>query len=113
MIFRSSAPKNQMRHGIDAVRLEELVDSNIETLCGHFFPDGRRVNGQWRVASSPRIGPKRNRPGSLSINLGGEFVSCWRDWESGEHGTFIRLVMTRHNLTFQEAARAIGSVLGI
>jgi hypothetical protein len=45
---------------IDAIRLDDLVASNIETLCAHFFPEGRRVNGRWRVASTPRIGAKKS-----------------------------------------------------
>src|ERR1700745_3836025 len=98
---------------IDALRLEDLICSNTETLCRHFFPTGKRVNGQWRVASTPRVGRKRSKPGSLAIYLEGNFRGCWHDWSSGEYGTFIRLVMTRHNLSFQDAARAISACLGI
>jgi hypothetical protein len=76
--------------GFDAIRLDELVGSNIETLCHHFFPAGKRSGGQWRLASSPRIGRKKNRPGSLAIHMEGKFKGCWRDWSTGEHGTFIR-----------------------
>jgi hypothetical protein len=104
--------RRQNGRSIDALRLEDLICSNIETLCRHFFPAGKRVNGQWRVASSPRIGRKRNRPGSLAIHLEGNFKGCWRDWSSRQHGSFIRLVMARHNLSFPDAARAIGSCLG-
>ena len=98
---------------IDVLRLEDLIYSNTETLCRHFFPAGKRVRDQWRVASSPRVGRKKNRPGSLAIHLEGNFKGCWRDWSTGEHGAFVRLVMTRHNLSFQDAARAIGACLGI
>jgi hypothetical protein len=98
---------------IDALRLEDLIYSNTEALCLHFFPSGKRVNGQWRVASTPRIGRKKNRPGSLAIHLEGNFRGCWRDWSTSEHGTFIRLVMTRHNLSFLAAAQAISACLGI
>jgi hypothetical protein len=117
MIFHSD-PDRSLCHRkggpeIDALRLDDLIDSNIETLCRHLFPAGKRVNDQWRVASTPRIGRKKNRPGSLAIHLEGKFKGCWRDWSTGEHGTFIRLIMTRHNLGFQDAARAIGASLGI
>jgi hypothetical protein len=98
---------------IDALRLENLIRSNTETLCRHFFPTGKRVNGQWRVASSPRVDRKKNKPGSLAIHLEGNFRGCWRDWSTGEHGTFIRLVMTRQNLGFPDAARAISACLKI
>jgi len=108
-----SVSRRKKGPAIDALRLDDLIYSNTETLCRHFFPTGKRVNGQWRVASTPRIGSKKNRPGALSIHLEGNFKGCWRDWSTGEHGTFIRLVRTRHNLSFQDAARAIGSALGI
>jgi hypothetical protein len=98
---------------IDALRLENLIRSNTETLCRHFFPTGKRVNGQWRVASSPRVDRKKNKPGSLAIHLEGNFRGCWRDWSTGEHGTFIRLVMSRQNLSFPDAARAISACLKI
>jgi hypothetical protein len=93
--------------GIDALRLDELIAGNIETLCHHFFPEGRRVNDQWRVASTPRIGAKKNRPGSLAINLTGPFTGDWRDWSDKSHGTFVGLLNRRRNLTFQEAVKAI------
>ena len=115
MIFHSSPDHSVSRRrkgpAIDALRLEDLIYSNTETLCRHFFPSGKRVNDQWRVASSPRVGRKKNRPGSLAIHLGGNFKGCWRDWSTGEHGTFIRLIMTRHNLSFQDAAGAISACL--
>ena len=70
-------------------------------------------NGQWRVASSPRIGAKKNRPGSLAINLEGPYAGCWRDWSDNSHGAFVSLLSRRLNLTFQDAARSIASCLGI
>ena len=73
MIFHSSPDHSVSRRrkgpAIDALRLEDLIYSNTETLCRHFFPSGERVNDQWRVASSPRVGRKKNRPGSLAIHL--------------------------------------------
>jgi hypothetical protein len=117
MIFHFDPDHNVSRSrkdpAIDAPRLDDLIYSNTETLCRHFFPTGKRVNGQWRVASTPRIGREKNRPGALSIHLEGNFKGCWRDWSTGEHGTFIRLVMTRYNLRYQDAARALSARLGI
>jgi hypothetical protein len=93
---------------IDAIRLDDLIAANIESLCAHFFREGRRINGQWRVASTPRIGAKRNRPGSLAINLEGPYAGCWRDWADGTHGTFTSLLMKQHSYrSFPETARAI------
>ena len=108
-----SVSRRRRGAAVDVLRLEDLIYSNTETLCRHFFPAGKRIKDQWRVASSPRVGRKKNRPGSLAIHLEGNFKGCWRDWSTGEHGTFINLVMTKYNLNFQDAARAISVSLGI
>ena len=34
---------------IDGNRLDELVRSNIETLCRHFFPAGHKDGGEWKA----------------------------------------------------------------
>jgi hypothetical protein len=96
---------------IDAGRLDEVVRSNAEELCRHFFPDGKKIGHEWRISSSSRPGHKKK--GSLAIRLAGPYAGGWRDWATEEHGTFIRLIMTKFNLTFPDAARATGSALGI
>jgi hypothetical protein len=96
---------------IDAGRLEEVVLSHTEALCRHFFPEGKKVGHEWRISSSPR--PGRKKRGSLAIRLAGLYAGCWRDWATDEHGTFTRLVMTHCNLNFPDAARAIGSAIGV
>jgi hypothetical protein len=98
---------------IDAQRLDEVIRSHTESLCRHFFVEGRKVGHEWRIASSPRVGRKKRKPGSLSIRLSGPYAGSWVDWASDERGTFTRLVMTKENLSFVDAARAIGSALGI
>jgi hypothetical protein len=35
---------------IDGNRLNEVVRSNIETLCRHFFPTGHKDGGEWKIA---------------------------------------------------------------
>jgi hypothetical protein len=98
---------------IDAQRLDEVIRSHTESLCRHFFPEGRKVGKEWRIASSPRVGRKKHKPGSLAIQLAGKYAGNWRDWATDECGTFTKLVMTKWNLNFSDAARAIGSALGI
>jgi twinkle protein len=98
---------------IDAHRLDEVVHSHAEMLCHHFFPEGRKVGKEWRIASSPRVGRKKHKPGSLAIQIAGPYAGSWRDWATDERGAFVRLVMTKDNLNFPDAARAIGAALGI
>jgi hypothetical protein len=117
MIFHSKpdrGPGSQKDNSsIDVGRLEDLISLNIEFLCRYFLPEGRKVKDQWCVASSPRIGRKKNRPGSLSINLEGKYAGCWRDWADNTHGTFTSLLMARRGLSFPDAARVIASCLGV
>jgi hypothetical protein len=90
--------------GIDALRLDDLMAANIETLCAHFFPEGRRVSGQWRVASIPRTGTKKNRPGSLAINLEGPYADSWYDWSDKSRGMFIGLLLKKRLVPNLQAA---------
>jgi hypothetical protein len=83
---------------IDVQRLDEVVRSHAETLCRNFFPEGRKVGKEWRIASSPRVGRKKHKPGSLAIQLAGPYAGSWRDWATDERGAFVRLVMTKDNL---------------
>jgi hypothetical protein len=111
MIFRSE--RSERRRSIDGDRLEEVCRTQVETLCRHFLPEGRQVGAHWRVPTSPRIGAKKNKPGSLDIQLAGPYAGCWRDWETDEHGAFPRLIMSRDKLTFPEAVDRISRCLGV
>jgi hypothetical protein len=68
------------------------------------------VNGQWHIASTPRIGRKKNRPGSLAINLEGPYAGCWRDWSDKTSGTFPSLLSRGKGLSFQDAVKAISAL---
>jgi hypothetical protein len=96
---------------IDADRLNEAIRSGTEGLCRHFFPEGRKIGREWRISDNPR--PGRKKKGSLAIQLAGPYAGSWRDWATDERGTFTRLVMTKCNLNFPDAARAIGAVTGM
>jgi hypothetical protein len=97
--------------GINASALDELIGANAEALCRHFFPSGARIGTQWRIAWAPRIGASATRPGSIWIELEGDFAGCWRDEADKSCGTLISLIVRRHNLSFHNAVRAIEACL--
>ena len=114
MIFRSSRSERSDRTRlIDGNRLEEVCQTRALELCQHFLPEGKKFGVHWRVPTSPRTGAKKNKPGSLDVQLAGPYAGCWRDWETGEHGTFTRLIMIRDKFTFPEAADRITRCLGV
>jgi hypothetical protein len=85
---------------IDDPRLQELIVLNAETLCRRFLPGGKKLGAEWRLSS-------------LAVRLRGPYAGSYVDWQSGQRGTFARLLMNRQSLTFPEAALEIGINLEI
>jgi hypothetical protein len=93
---------------IDSDKLQSVVASNIETLCRHFFPDGKKERLEWK------LGDSSGSPGrSLGIALNPEKAGLWRDRATGESGNFVRLLMKARNCGFLDACSEIGRFLGI
>jgi hypothetical protein len=93
---------------IDADRLDRILCENIEQLCLHFFPFGRRVGPEWKVGNTAG-----ERGDSLGIQLTGPKAGQWHDRATGEGGTFPKLLMANDGLSFPEACRLIGDFQGI
>jgi hypothetical protein len=93
---------------IDQARLKEVVRSNIETLCRHFFPLSRKDGIEWKIADIS--GEKGD---SLGIRLTPENAGVWIDRATGQGGDFVQLLMRSRNLTFPDAAAEIGQFLGV
>jgi hypothetical protein len=93
---------------IDRDTLQAAIRNNIETLCRHYFPSGKRFGNQWV------IGNANGDPGqSLRIELEGEKAGLSYDFATGEGCDFLDLVKKKYNLRFAQAARDIGSAIGI
>jgi AAA domain len=93
---------------IDSPKLQEAVRENIETLCRSFFPNGKKVNGEWKLGDSS--GADGN---SLGVCLSDNKAGVWHDRATGEKGNFLKLLQSSKNLTFPDAAREISRCLGI
>jgi hypothetical protein len=93
---------------IDEERLRAVVASNIETLCRHFFPHGKKDGSDWKIADIS--GAKGD---SLGICLSSPKAGVWIDRATGEKGNFTQLLMRSRNIRFPQAAGEIGRCLGI
>ena len=93
---------------IDVKLLSRLVRENSESLCRHFFPRGKRLGQEWKLAD---IGGGEGQ--SLGIQLRGEKAGLWHDRATGAGGDFPKLLMENRGVSYPEAARLIGNFLGV
>jgi hypothetical protein len=93
---------------IDTERLNYVVKINMEFFCQHFFPEGKRVGSEWKIADVS--GAAGN---SLGIQLTGQKAGLWHDRATAEGGSFIKLLQLSHGLSFLKAVDAIEGILGI
>jgi twinkle protein len=88
--------------------LREWERTRAEDLCRRFFPNGKKVGTEWKIADTT------GAPGnSLAIQLAGAKPGLWHDWATGEGGDFIELLRANRNLTFPQAVEEIEQALGI
>ena len=93
---------------INTDELNSTVRERIERLCHHFFPQGRKVNNQWRVADIAGV-----RGDSLGIQLTGPKAGLWHDFATGQGGIFPDLLMANRSLCFPDAVTEIECFLGV
>jgi hypothetical protein len=88
--------------------LRELERNRAEDLCRWFFPNGRKVGNEWRIADTT------GAPGnSLGIQLTGPKAGLWQDRATGDGGDFVKLLCANRNLKFLEAVEEIERAFGI
>ena len=97
-----------MSSRIDRDLLKKIIRENIETLCLHFFPNGKKAGSEWQT------GNLQGEPGrTLNICLNGDNPGIFQDFATGEHGDFIMAVKLARGLSFVDAAREIGNAVGV
>jgi hypothetical protein len=88
--------------------LRELERTRTDDLCRWFFPNGRKVGNEWRIADTT------GAPGnSLGIQLTGPNAGLWHDRATGAGGDFIKLLCENRNLTFPQAIGGIERALEV
>ena len=93
---------------IDHDLLKRVIEEHIETLCRHFFPNGKKAGREWQV------GNLQGEPGrTLNICLEGDKAGLFQDFSTGEHGDFVVAIKIARGLKFVDAALEIGRAVGI
>jgi len=93
---------------IDAIRLKEVVRSNIPRLAEALYPNGKFHYGEWRVGNVAG-----DPSDSLGIRLIGSKAGLGIDRASGEAGDFIYFVRGKYGFSFREAVEWVGRTLGV
>lgn len=81
----------------------------IEAVCVHWLPNGRRTNAEWE------IGDRHGNPGkSLKVHLTGGKAGMWSDFSTDDKGgDLVSLVAYVDGCSQLEAARKLAEFLGI
>jgi len=97
---------------MDAKELKSRLCDQIEGVCAHLLPEGRR-DGRFWAAGDVGGGPGK----SLKINLDGPHVGCWKDFgtpaSAVDSGDIISLWMEVRRVTFVDALEEIKKYLGV
>ena len=88
--------------------LKRAIRENIEILCRHFFPNGKKAGQEWQVGN---LQGEAGR--TLNIHLEGDKAGIFQDFNTGEHGDFVMAIKISRGLGFVEAALEIGRAVGI
>jgi len=88
--------------------ISEKLAENVESVCRHLFPKGKREGQEWRVGSLDGEAGK-----SLGIHLSGNKAGIWSDFATGESGDLLSLWMKSRGLTLKETMQEATEYLGI
>ncbi len=92
-------PSDPTTHSLK--ELSALLAADIEAVCRHYLPNGRRNGNFWQVGSTAG-----EEGASLRVNLAGRWRGYWRDWASPkDRGSPLDLIRAVRSLaTIGEAA---------
>ena len=81
--------------------LNAMLAADIEIVCRHYLPNGRRNGNYWQVGSTAG-----EEGASLRVNLAGRWRGRWRDWANPkDRGSPLDLIRAvRNYATIGEAA---------
>lgn len=98
-----------MDNPIDFKQIASAALSQIEAICSHWLPNGKRSGSEWE--SGDRSGSEGK---SLKVHLSGTKAGCWSDFAAGDRGgDLISLVAYAESCSQLDAARRLSGWLGI
>jgi hypothetical protein len=102
---RKPAGFNTATRSREYENLARALLSRAEMVCAHLLPDGRKINGEWRVGS---IGGERGK--SMGVNLR---EGVWSDFAGGDGGAdLIALWAEKRGIKMSEAYDEAAEWLG-
>jgi len=88
--------------------LISIMNQNVELICKHLLPNGKRSGSEWRVGSLS------NEPGdSLGVKLSGSKVGVWADFASDAKGDLLTLWKEVNNVDIVTAIKQVKDFLNI
>jgi P4 family phage/plasmid primase-like protien len=89
-------------------KLSDFERDNAERICQHFFPAGRKADGEWKIGDVSGSDGK-----SLGIQLKGPNAGLWHDRATGHGGRLRNLIAQNRNITDEAAVEEIERAFGI
>jgi hypothetical protein len=93
---------------MSAADISTALAAQIEALCAHLLPRGRREGAEWRCGS---IYGEAGR--SMGVHLRGDKAGCWCDFATGEKGDALDFVAAVLGLDMVEAIKWARDWLGV
>jgi len=88
--------------------LRAFERDRAEELCRRFFPNGKKVSNEWKLADVS------GTPGnSLGVQLVGPKAGLWQDRATGDGGSLVNLISANRKLTFVQAVEEIERTFGV
>jgi twinkle protein len=82
----------------DIATIKLHLRGQVESVCGHLLPNGKKKSGEWRVGS---VDGEEGQ--SLGVHLGGAKAGVWSDFSTGETGDLIDLWMAVRRIGLEGA----------
>ena len=92
----------------DAKDVKACLNQNLETVCHHLLPNGKKRGQEWRVGSL-----HGEAGDSLAVQLTGSKKGVWSDFATGEKGDVLTLWQKVKGLSFVEALNDAGQFLNL
>lgn len=91
-----------------ATEIHDRLAAQVEAVCAHLLPNGRRDGREWRVGGTDGAPGK-----SMGVHLGSGKPGVWLDGATGQTGDLIGLWMAVRGLSLHDACAEAMEYLGI
>ena len=94
---------------MELLEIKQFLNQNAEKVCAFLLPAGFKVGNRWTCGDVHNTPPSdKSKGGSLIVDLDGEKVGRWKDFQSSEGGgSLIDLWMAAQSVDFKTALREI------